>query len=80
MVTKSVVRLSRDKIGNDYIGGYLRMNEILKVIKSRRSIRSFSDKQIKDNELETVLEAAQYAPNAGSQSWQFISYTESRAD
>jgi nitroreductase len=48
------------------------MNEILKVIKTRRSVRSFSDKQIKDNELQTVLEAAQYAPTAGAQSWQFI--------
>lgn len=48
------------------------MNEILETIKSRRSVRSFSDKQIKDNELQTVLEAAQYAPTAGAQSWQFI--------
>ena len=48
------------------------MNEIIKTIKRRRSIRSFSDEQIKDHELQTVLEAAQYAPNAGSQSWQFI--------
>ena len=48
------------------------MNEVLKAIKSRRSARSFSDKQIKDNELQAVLEAAQYAPTAGAQSWQFI--------
>ncbi|MDF2500225.1 MAG: nitroreductase [Anaerosporomusa subterranea] len=48
------------------------MNDILKAIKSRRSVRSFSDKQITDNELQAVLEAAQYAPTAGSQPWQFI--------
>lgn len=48
------------------------MNEILKAIKSRRSVRNFSDKQIPDNELQAVLEAAQYAPTAGSQPWQFI--------
>ncbi|MEN6565309.1 MAG: nitroreductase family protein [Veillonellales bacterium] len=48
------------------------MNEVLKVIKNRRSIRSFSNKQVTDNELKTVLEAAQYAPTAGSQSWHFI--------
>lgn len=48
------------------------MNEVIKAIKSRRSIRSFSDKQIQDDELQILLESAQYAPNAGSQSWRFI--------
>ena len=48
------------------------MNDVLKTIERRRSVRSFSDNQIKDNELQAVMEAAQYAPNAGSQSWQFI--------
>lgn len=48
------------------------MNEVLAAIKSRRSIRTFRDGQLKDHELAAILEAAQYAPNAGSQSWQFI--------
>jgi nitroreductase len=48
------------------------MNKVLEVIKSRRSIRTFRDGQVKDHELAAILEAAQYAPNAGSQSWQFI--------
>ncbi len=48
------------------------MNEVLAVIKNRRSVRSFNREQIKDHELRAVLEAAQYAPNAGSQAWQFI--------
>lgn len=46
-------------------------NEVLKIIKQRRSIRKFNDEQLKDEELQTVLEAAQYAPNAGSQAWHF---------
>ncbi len=48
------------------------MNEVLEAIKNRRSIRTFRDGQIKDHELTAILEAAQFAPNAGSQSWQFI--------
>jgi len=46
-------------------------NETLKIIKQRRSIRSFKDEQIKDEELEAVLEAGLYAPNAGGQAWHF---------
>lgn len=47
------------------------VNETLKIIKQRRSIRSFKDEQIKDEELKTVLEAGLYAPNAGDQAWHF---------
>jgi len=32
-------------------------NETLKIIKQRRSIRSYREEQIKDEELEAVLEA-----------------------
>lgn len=46
-------------------------NETLKIIKQRRSIRSFKDKQIKDEELQAVLEAGLFAPNAGDQAWHF---------
>jgi nitroreductase len=46
-------------------------NETLKIIKQRRSIRSFKDEQIKEEELQAVLEAGMYAPNAGNQAWHF---------
>jgi nitroreductase len=46
-------------------------NETLKTIKQRRSTRSFTDEQIKDEELQAVLEAGLYAPNAGDQAWHF---------
>ncbi|MBP2646140.1 MAG: drgA 1 [Firmicutes bacterium] len=47
-------------------------NDTLKTIKSRRAIRSFGDEQIKDSDLETLLEAARYAPSAmNRQSWHF---------
>lgn len=46
-------------------------NETLKIIKQRRSIRSYKDSQITDEELQAVLEAGIYAPNAGEQVWHF---------
>jgi nitroreductase len=46
-------------------------NETLKVIKQRRSIRCYKKEQIKDEELQSVLEAGLYAPNAGNQAWHF---------
>lgn len=39
-------------------------NETLKVIKTRRSIRSFKDVQIKDEELHAIIDAGMYAPTA----------------
>ncbi|WP_220184152.1 nitroreductase family protein [Thermoactinomyces mirandus] len=47
------------------------VNETLKVIKQRRSIRNFKDEQIKDEQLQAILEAGMYAPNAGKQPWHF---------
>jgi nitroreductase len=40
------------------------VNETLKIIKQRRSIRSYKGEQIEDEELQAVLEAGMYAPNA----------------
>jgi len=46
------------------------MNETIKVIKNRRSIRKF--KQILDSELQEILDCALHAPNAGNQQkWHF---------
>jgi len=39
-------------------------NETLKMIKQRRSIRSYQPEQIKEEELQAVLEASLYAPYA----------------
>ena len=46
-------------------------NETLKVIKQRRSIRSYQEEQIKDEELQAIVEAGMFAPNAGDQAWHF---------
>ena len=37
-------------------------NEILKNIRERRSIRRYKEEQIKDEELQAVLEAGTWAP------------------
>lgn len=48
------------------------MNETLKVIKQRRSTRKFKSEQIKDSELQSIIEAGLYAPSANNrQSWNF---------
>ncbi|MDP4091596.1 MAG: nitroreductase family protein [Bacillota bacterium] len=48
------------------------MNETLKTILSRRSIRRFKEEQIKDEELQAILEAGKFAPSAmNQQPWHF---------
>ena len=48
------------------------MNATLKTILSRRSVRSYSAEQIKDEELDLILKAGLYAPSAhNQQSWHF---------
>ena len=46
-------------------------NDTLKTIKSRRSTRNFKNEQIKDDELQAILEAGMYAPSANQQAWHF---------
>lgn len=46
---------------------------IFEVIKNRRSIRAFQEKDIPKEFIEKVLEAARWAPSAGNiQPWEFI--------
>lgn len=48
------------------------MNETLRVIRERRSTRKFKSEQIKDTELQSIIEAGLYAPSAmNNQSWNF---------
>ena len=47
--------------------------DTLQVIKMRRSIRSFEKKDVENDIIKEILEAAMYAPSAGnSQPWHFI--------
>src|ERR1035437_9048356 len=48
------------------------MSETISTLLSRRSIRTYKDVQIKEEELQTILKAGQYAPSArNDQSWHF---------
>jgi nitroreductase len=53
------------------------MNEVIKAILARRSVRAFRDKQIKKEDLDVVLKCASYAPSAmNAQNWHFTAIQE----
>lgn len=48
------------------------MNEVIQNILTRRSVRVYKEEQISDSDLNTILEAAKFAPSGmNSQSWHF---------
>jgi len=54
--------------------------ETLEAIKTRRSIRRFSDKPVEEDKLQSLLEAVRMAPSwANSQCWRFIVVKEGPA-
>ena len=48
------------------------MNEMIEKIITRHAIRKFQDKQVKENELEQILQAGLYAPSAGNNQYSRI--------
>ena len=49
------------------------MSDLLETIKKRRSIRRYQDKDISDQTLHKLLEAARWAPSwANTQCWKFV--------
>ncbi len=51
-------------------------NPVLEAIKSRRAIRSYEDKPVPESAIQTMLEAATYAPSAiNVQPWKFTIVT-----
>ena len=50
-----------------------KFKDFLSLSKSRRTTYEFSDKSVKDKDLNKILEAARWAPScANSQPWKFI--------
>lgn len=48
-------------------------DELLELLKTRRSIRAFTDEPVSDEDVQKVVEAARWAPSgANSQPWEFI--------
>ena len=47
--------------------------DLFEAIKDRRSIREYSSREVEEEKLNTILEAARWAPSAGNkQPWHFI--------
>lgn len=54
-------------------------NQVMNAILSRRSVRVFQEKQISDDELNLLLQAAVWAPSgSNSQSWRFTAVQNPR--
>lgn len=50
-----------------------RADIVLENIKTRRSVRKFSDRQISDDDMDLIIEAGRWAPSgANAQPWKFI--------
>ncbi len=51
--------------------------DVMEVIRTRRSIRKFTDKPVLPEMIDTILQAAMLAPSAGNQKpWHFIVVTD----
>ncbi len=49
------------------------MSELLKVIKERRSVRKYTEKEISEESLNTILEAVRWTPSwANTQCWEIV--------
>ena len=52
--------------------------DVIEVIKTRRSVRSYADKPVERDKIERLLEAARLAPSASNrQEWRFVVVTDS---
>ena len=53
------------------------MNEIIKTIKERRSVRTYKDKPIEKEKIEQILDCGLWAPSARNQQpWKFVVVTD----
>jgi len=51
--------------------------DTIEALLTRRSIRKFTNKPVTDDQLQTILKAAMYAPSAGNQQpWEFLVITD----
>lgn len=53
--------------------GNMDTDELMKIIRTRRSVRVYKGGKISDAQMETILEAARWAPSgANTQPWEFV--------
>ena len=49
------------------------MNDVLKAIRTRRSVRCYTDAPVSREQIETILEAGRFAPSGkNTQPWRFV--------
>jgi nitroreductase len=49
------------------------MNDVLKAIRTRRSVRRYTDAPVSREQIETILEAGRFAPSGkNTQPWRFV--------
>src|ERR1044072_3270952 len=54
-------------------GEIMDTDNLLKIIQHRRSVRVYKTGKVTDKQLETILEAARWAPSgANTQPWEFV--------
>lgn len=50
----------------------MKTNEVLENIKARRSVRAYTDRQVSEEDLQAILEAATFAPSGMHlETWHF---------
>ena len=49
----------------------MKTNEVLENIKARRSVRAYTDRQVSEEDLQAILEAATFAPSGMHLDWLF---------
>ena len=55
------------------------MQDLMTIIKERRSVRNYSDKEITDETLQSLLEAVQWTPSwANTQCWELVAVKDSK--
>ncbi len=55
------------------------MNDVLNLLKTRRSIRKYKDKPVEEEKIQKCLEAARWAPSASNnQPWEFLIVTDKK--
>lgn len=55
----------------------MKTNEVLENIKARRSVRAYTDRQVSEEDLQAILEAATFAPSGAFGDWLYR-YSECR--
>lgn len=57
----------------------MKMNEVLKTIMERRSVRAYTDRQLSRDELDLIIEAGLYAPSARNEQPWYFTVVQNRA-